>query len=258
MQQYQELNSCETCCLGFCRQCGREHQLPAGAAYQASHVLMAELQAEGRIDLHLPAEEADARFSTDYLFGPARGKMFGVMVAATQAGKIVTLRAFSGQYNGFWEIPGWVGPMFDPDGFRMVHDDEERKIKALGRQIDAWEPGSRQREELTVLRRNMSRRLMVDIHALYRLKNFCGQVAGLEEIFPPDMGIPTGTGDCCGPKLLQYAARHGLTPHGIAEFYWGRATASGSRQHGGFYSSCRGKCYPILGFMLCGLKERRR
>jgi hypothetical protein len=217
---------------------------------------MAELQAEGRIDLHLPAEDADDRFSTDALFGSARGKMFGVMVAETTTGDIVTLRTFSGQYNGLWELPGWVGPVFDPDAFHQVHDHEERNIKAMGRLIEAQEPGSQQRGELTALRKNMSRRLMADIHGLYRLKNFYGQVAGLKEVFSPGMGIPTGTGDCCGPKLLQYAAEHDLIPHGIAEFYWGRATASGSRQHGGFYSSCQGKCYPILGFMLCGLKER--
>jgi hypothetical protein len=255
-QQQPRVDNSEIGCTGFCRQCGREHRLPAGPAYQASRALMAELQAQERIDLHLPAENSDPRFSTDYLFGPARGKMFGVMVAATPAENIVTLRAFSGQYNGFWEIPGWVGPTFSPDAFHQLHDAEEQNIKALGRRIDAQEPGSQEREKLTALRKNMSRRLMADIHELYRLKNFCGQAAGLEEIFPPGMGIPTGTGDCCGPKLLQYAAEHGFTPHGIAEFYWGRATASGSRQHGRFYSSCPGKCYPILGFMLCGLKER--
>ena len=95
---------------------------------------------------------------------------------------------------------------------------------------------------------------MRDIHALYRLRNFRGQVAGLEEIFPPGMGIPTGTGDCCAPKLLQYAAEHELLPLGLAEFYWGRKNASKTRRQGYFYPSCQIKCQPILGFMLCGLE----
>lgn len=232
--------------------------MPLGPAYQAGLALMAELEAERRIDLQLPEEEADSRFSTSYLFGPARGKMFGVLVAAASDGRKIILRAFSGQYNGAWEVPGWVGPIFDLDAFHRVHDGEERKIKELGRQIEEQMTGSLPRQELIALRKQMSQRLMVNIHNLYRLKNVAGKKAGLQEIFPPGMGLPTGTGDCCGPKLLQYAARHDLVPLGMAEFYWGRTNSSGTRQHGRFYPSCRTKCYPILGFMLCGLEENTR
>ena len=95
------------------------------------------------------------------------------------------------------------------------------------------------------------------IHDLYRLQNFHSQRAGLEEIFAAKKGVPTGTGDCCAPKLLQYAALHNLTPLALAEFYFGRENRSGTRQHGCFYPSCRTKCYPILGFMLCGAEQGR-
>jgi hypothetical protein len=67
--------------------------------------------------------------------------------------------------------------------------------------------------------------------------------------------MPTGTGDCCGPKLLAQAAIEGLRPLGLAEFYWGRENRSGSRRHTTFSASCPEKCGPILGFMLCGLDE---
>jgi hypothetical protein len=184
--------------------------------------------------------------------------MFGVMVAMAPDGGRVILRAFSGQYDGVWTVPGWTDPVFDLDEFHLVHDDKERKIKELGRQIDGHVSGSHHQLELVAKRKKMSQQLMANIHTLYRLKNFSGQVSLLQEIFPPGMGIPTGTGDCCGPKLLQYAAEHGLVPVGMAEFYWGRANVSGSRQHGRFYSSCRTKCYHILGFMLCGLQEESR
>jgi len=258
MLQHHLLNRAETGCSGFCNRCGHEHFLPVGAAYHGCLELMAELEAECRIDLHLPAERENPRFSTRYLFGPARGKMFGVMVALAPDGRTVTLRAFSGQYNGVWEVPGWVGPVFDLHAFHRVHDEEEKKIKELGRRIEEQVPGSEKQRELVALRKQMSQQLMVQIHNLYRLKNFAGQVASLQEIFPPGMGIPSGTGDCCGPKLLQYAVEHDLVPLGMAEFYWGPATVSGSRQHGRFYSSCRAKCYPVLGFMLCGLQEKSR
>jgi hypothetical protein len=216
---------------------------------------MAELESGRRIDQNLPAEQRDPRFSTSYLFGPARGKMFGVMVAMAPEGKRVILWAFSGQYNGVWKVPGWVGPVFDLEEFHGVHDDKEREITELGRKIDTLVAGSYLQLKLVARRKKLSQQLMANIHNLYRLRNFSGQIAQLQEIFPPGMGIPTGTGDCCAPKLLQYAVVHDLLPLGMAEFYWGQPTASGLRQHGRFYSSCRTKCYPILGFMLCGLNE---
>lgn len=100
----------------------------------------------------------------------------------------------------------------------------------------------------------MSRRLMLDIHAIYRLTNFRGRTETLFGAYSADGGIPTGTGDCCAPKLLNYAAVNNLFPVGLAEFYWGLDNKSGSRRHGMFYPSCREKCQPILGYLLCGLE----
>jgi len=67
--------------------------------------------------------------------------------------------------------------------------------------------------------------------------------------------IPTGAGECCAPKLLNYAALNGLKPVGLSEFYWGKENKSGTRQHKQFYPACVEKCQPILGFMLCGAEK---
>jgi tRNA pseudouridine32 synthase/23S rRNA pseudouridine746 synthase len=64
---------------------------------------------------------------------------------------------------------------------------------------------------------------------------------------------PGGTGDCCAPKLLQYAYQHQLKPVCMAEFWWGPSPASEIRHHGEFYPACRGKCKPVLTWMLQGL-----
>lgn len=95
---------------------------------------------------------------------------------------------------------------------------------------------------------------MQDIHSLYRLHNFRGEQCSLFDLFGDTNGIPTGTGDCCAPKLLNLAARNGLQPLGLAEFYWGKTNKSASRQEGYFYPACQDKCGPILGFLLCGLE----
>ena len=90
---------------------------------------------------------------------------------------------------------------------------------------------------------------------LYSLSNFKDETVSLREAFCVDKGMPTGAGDCCAPKLLNYAAKNHLKPLSLSEFYYGRENKSGSRQHKTFYSCCEEKCQPILGFLLCGLDK---
>lgn len=64
---------------------------------------------------------------------------------------------------------------------------------------------------------------------------------------------PSGAGDCAMPKLLQYAYQNEFKPIALAEFWWGKEPSSKVRKHRYFYPSCRGKCEPILTFMLQGI-----
>lgn len=64
---------------------------------------------------------------------------------------------------------------------------------------------------------------------------------------------PSGTGECCEPKLLQYAFIHGMRPIEMAMFWWGEAPKTEIRQHGQFYPACNGKCKPLLTWMLKGM-----
>lgn len=64
---------------------------------------------------------------------------------------------------------------------------------------------------------------------------------------------PSGTGECCEPKLLQYAFTHGMRPVEMAMFWWGESPKTEIRQHGQFYPACNGKCKPLLTWMLKGM-----
>ncbi|MBQ3910378.1 MAG: RluA family pseudouridine synthase, partial [Muribaculaceae bacterium] len=57
----------------------------------------------------------------------------------------------------------------------------------------------------------------------------------------------------CAPKLLNHAFNHGLHPLCMAEFWVGQSPLGEVRHHGHFYPACRGKCLPLLQFMLQGL-----
>jgi hypothetical protein len=179
--------------------------------------------------------------------------MFGIMEYVDARGTPGIARAFSGQYNGMWHVEGWVDPLVDTMAMDRICQPVERRIKALGRRIAGLAESSLLYRELVQERRSLSRNLMQEIHGLYILSNFRGETRTLQDVFLGSGNMPTGTGDCCAPKLLNHAVKNRFTPLGIAEFYWGRTNRSASRLHGRFYPACAEKCRPILGFMLCGL-----
>jgi len=241
-------------CKALCPACGKPHSLPLGYALPEAKRLLSTLLDAGRVDFDAPADRADPRLSTAPLFGEARGQMFGVLVCRDREGRTGVLKAFSGQMNGVWLVPGWVPPLVDAALLARMCAGPERVIKSLTCRLDGLDKADPERARLAERRRDLSRALMKDIHALYRIPNFRRQLKPLAKIVISKGGIPSGTGDCCAPKLLGYAARHSLTPLGLAEFYLGRENKSGTRRNGAVYPACSGKCGRILGYMLCGLE----
>lgn len=237
---------------GFCRSCGKEHWLPHGNSLLLCQKLMEQFESFGTVDLLSTRPGTDKALETSYLFGPARGKMFGVMECMKPDGTTTFIQAFSGQYNGRWLVDGWAPPLFDVNEFLLLTTEVEKQIKELGREIDCSPPHSLDWLALRKKRRLLSRNLMKEIHTLYSLTNFRGDTVSLTDASIKGSGIPTGTGDCCAPKLLNFAARNKLQPLGMAEFYWGKEPRSGGHKHSSFSYSCTDKCQPILGFMLCG------
>jgi hypothetical protein len=240
---------------GWCPQCNNEHRLEEGNAHEQALLLMRELEDLRRIDFHCDPADADPRFSTDYLFGEARGQMFGVLTCVDGKGAPVVLRAFSCQYNAAWTVEGWAPPLFDVEAYEKIMARGDEEIKMLGRVLDGMKPGTNEHHLIKDQRKRLSRTVMKELHGLYELQNFAGQTMPLTEFYKDMKGIPTGAGDCCAPKLLNHAARNNLRPLGLAEFYWGKPNRSESRKHGRFYSSCPDKCQPILGFLLCGARS---
>ncbi len=102
-------------------------------------------------------------------------------------------------------------------------------------------------------RASISNALLAKIQSGYRIANAKGETSSLAALYP---GVPPGgSGDCAGPKLLAYAYKQGLTPVAFAEFWWGAPPPGGGRHSGQYYPACRGKCGPLLAFMLQGLKH---
>lgn len=110
--------------------------------------------------------------------------------------------------------------------------------------------------QLKKQRKILSRQLQSQMHLAYSLTNFSGQTLSLQQLMPAN-SIPTGTGDCCAPKLLNYAAKNNLKPLAMAEFWWGPNSGNQDKIQGKFYGACAERCQPIMGFLLSGLNAKK-
>ena len=131
---------------------------------------------------------------------------------------------------------------------RLRHDAEIAKIS------DEIDNVNRHIESLKSRRKAMSEALQERIFRLFVVSNARGEKLDLVEVFKP-LGTlpPAGAGECCAPRLLNYAFTHGFHPVCMAEFWWGASPVGEVRHDGHFYPACRSKCKPILDFMLQGL-----
>lgn len=178
------------------------------------------------------------------------GKMFGVLMvepsAISDQYSDNYLAAFSAKLDGSYLHEGFVPPVYAMTEEPIGHSKEE------------------------------SRRLQRLLFANYTFVNGKGESKNLLEIFANEKPIvpadewfssavsnqpsafrlpPSGAGECCAPKLLQYALTHGLKPLQLAEFWVGAPSKTEIRQEGAYYAPCSGRCVPILRHMLQGLED---
>lgn len=288
------------------------------------------IQAAAEVQTYLNSRE-------DWQEELAKGKMFGVLVAEDNQGRLGYLCAFSGILAGSNCHPFFVPPVYDllqPHGFFKT---EEQQISQLNADIQtkassphyqqdcqklaaienkaqqvllqakqamkaAKEERDRKRAQCTpqqqeaLIRESQHQkasykrlerhwqekiaqcRQMVDQHlqgiavlkeerkrrsaalqqklfeqfdmlnARQERKNLCSIFQEQLHKLPP-----AGAGECAAPKLLQYAFQQGYHPLAMAEFWWGASPKTELREHGHYYPACKGKCEPILKYMLQGL-----
>ena len=194
---------------------------------------------------------------------PSEGKMFGVLVVKQGDGSFVTsagvtkespcftfLAAYSGLLEGRNDWPYFVPPVYDaqqPNGYFKTHEREISLTSHLS----------------PLTSKKMSQDLQLWLFHQYQFLNARGETKDLVDVWQDYHCSPRirrkyplppgGTGDCCAPKLLQYAYQNDLKPLCMAEFWWGPSPKSEIRHHGQFYPACRGKCKPVLTWMLQGL-----
>ena len=210
-----------------------------------------------------------------------QGKMFGVLVVEQDIlgsprnprKSYGFLAAYSGLLAGRNDWAYFVPAVYDaqqPDGHFKTTEREISRMASISSRpsitsgtslSSTTSPSST--TSLSSGTRALSQELQTWLFHQYQLLNARGEVKDLVDIWQEYYNRPKllqkyplppgGTGDCCAPKLLQYAYQQGLKPLCMAEFWWGATTKTELRHHLNYYPACRGKCKPILTWMLQGL-----
>lgn len=129
------------------------------------------------------------------------------------------------------------------------------RIEALQAKMEMFDEPIR---ELKAERRKKSDALQRWLFERFEVLNSEGESKNLIDIFK-DTSLgrpPSGAGECCEPKLLHYAYKNGLRPVQMAMFWVGASPNLEIRHNGRFYPACRGKCLPILRWMMPEKEEK--
>ena len=147
-------------------------------------------------------------------------------------------------------------------------------VNAYQEQITAWKRERKMKSDrlqrwlfsqFSLLNARGEHKNLLDIFRDYYLKNSPARTKAAhitsantaeraaKECLAASLLPPSGAGECCEPKLLQYAFLHGFKPISMAMFWWGPSPKTEIRQHRNYYPACNGKCKPILEWMLEGI-----
>ena len=232
--------------------------LPTEPAATICKDLIEQLDTHKNLCLDNKSSDSENFFSTERLF--TQGHMFGILTCIhPETKERIILKAFSGQYFGSWNCSGWTPSLIDEKKYIAHILSSDSKIKEITNEILLCKKNdpynTKKIATLKQQRKKYSQDSLKTIYKLYRFTNNQHQELTFEDIaqyfFYEEkdfISIPTGTGDCCAPKLFSYAYKNNLIPESLAEFYYGKETAT--KKHKEFYPPCREKCRFILPLLL--------
>ncbi len=125
----------------------------------------------------------------------------------------------------------------------LAHD---KKIHELTYKINELSKNAPERQQLEHERTLLTDESLQKVFDLYEFTRFNGKKITLQQIIKEHGGKlpPTGTGDCCAPKLLSYAFEHDLEIVSMDEVFYGKDTPN--KKNGLSYPPCDERCGYIL------------
>ena len=209
---------------------------------------------DGSIILKQISQESEER--------KGHGIMVGALVCTDSKGQRLVLHAVSGisvevtmkkdPSTGSETTHIIVPPIVSERAIAAALAKNDKKIHELTEQIAGVpEPvEGPQMQALIKQRTVLTDESLRKVFDLYEFTRFDSKKISLNEIIKEHKGRlpPTGTGDCCAPKLLSYAFEHGLTPISMDEVFYGRDTPK--KKNKVSYPPCDERCGYILPWIL--------
>ena len=161
-----ELSRRDEACKGYCLYCNRFHSLPrTKEAEECARELIKTLKKRKSVSDETNASDFLVEDVYDEWTG---GKMIGILVCETneRTKEKAMLKAFSGQWMGEWEVPGWCPPLAQLTHNSLEYIEEREKIETLSEEIKRLDKKSSSDDvsalvrELKTKRKNTSRALL--------------------------------------------------------------------------------------------------
>ena len=189
------------------------------------------------------------------------GVMIGCLVCLDENGNERILRTVSGNSRVLENAPNYsddaifVGPIVSTERIDHALKDNDEQIHLLTERINSLRRQNvhgTELDEMVQKRKALCAESLENVHQLYSFYCADGKTRSLREICSARKITlsPTGTGDCCAPKLLDFAFRNKWRPVSMCEMYFGKSSQSSIRIHGNKYSPCDERCGIILPAML--------
>ncbi|MCQ2575902.1 MAG: RluA family pseudouridine synthase [Treponema sp.] len=124
--------------------------------------------------------------------------------------------------------------------------ENDSAIHTLTEKINSLTKNSAEYEKLFRERKTLCDISLKKVFSLYNFTRFDGKQITLNSIISKHGNLlpPTGTGDCCAPKLLSYAFENNLQPLSMDEVFYGTNTKN--KISGKSYDPCNERCGYIL------------
>ena len=169
-----------------------------------------------------------------------------LLYAVSGNSKVLEVSADETLSNLFKEKTFFVPSIVSVNEIEAALLQNDKKIHEFTDKINELPLVSNQRKELIAERTALTDESLKNVFSLYEFTCFNGKKISLNQIISSHQNKlpPTGTGDCCAPKLLSYSFANGLEPLSMDEVYYGRDTAN--KKNGISYPPCDERCAYIL------------
>ena len=189
------------------------------------------------------------------------GVMLGVLVCKNSLNQKVILKTISGiskklVFSNKLDNEYYVEPIVNSEQINkalekndlLIHQltDQINQLKQIRKEQNQTQPSSEE-TELIAKRNILTTESLKEVYSLYKFACNDGTVKTLFDICGTKLP-PTGTGDCCAVKLLNYAYKNNLVPVSLDEVYYGKSTTS--KENGKSYPPCDERCGILLPHML--------